>query len=360
MKKSVNEKIKIILSVLGDISIDDGTTIRAKRIFDILKQRYDTIIITRSNNKFTRDDIFIVRPKDTKFWNLKLIPIIMKNKFNIVYCSSDWFGFFTFFILAKIYRFKIIFEAHGILSEENKEKGCMPTKVKLYKILESFVIRNADWVVTLSEDIYNFYIKYNKNIEQIPVFVDDKLFKKNDDEMYHEKDSKLIGIIGPFDNIINMQSLNFIYSNINYFDNKINFVIFGNCNDKIEDKRIFYTGYIEKIQDYVYALGNVDMILIISKIATSGPLNKIIEPMSCSIPVFTTPKGIVGLNYPKNAKDIFVFDEDKIIYKINKLIFDHQLMKNVGKNARIIVEKYYSRKINEKKLIEIIDRIGTK
>jgi glycosyltransferase involved in cell wall biosynthesis len=290
-----------------------------------------------------------------------LIPVIIKNKFDVVYCSNDWYGFITYYLLSKIYRYKIILEAHSILSEELKELKTSSIKVKFYQIFERFVIKHADSVIALSENTFEFYEKYNKNIELIPVFIDEKLFKvhkETETKKYQRQERKLIGVIGPFDGVCNKHFLEFLYANIDRFDSRIHFIVIGKCDNKIKNGRIVYTGYLDPIQEYVNVLSNLNAVLVPSKIATSGPLNKIIEPMSCSLPVFTTPKGMVGLYYVEHGKDILVFEEDELVDKVNELIFDDELMKKIGKNARIVVEKNYSKEVNEKKLVDLIEELN--
>ncbi|CAG0995202.1 hypothetical protein METP3_02906 [Methanosarcinales archaeon] len=98
MKIQKNNKIKIAISVIINAFESDGTSIRATRILRILKNHYNLSLITRADKKQELDGfedvtVIIVKPRKTKLWNLKLIPIIIKNRFDIVYCSSDWFGF---------------------------------------------------------------------------------------------------------------------------------------------------------------------------------------------------------------------------------------------------------------------------
>lgn len=232
-------------------------------------------------------------------------------------------------------------------------------RVKLNQIHEKFVIKYADHVIALSKNIFEFYEKYNKNIDIIPVFIDEDVFriKKEIENKKYQRDFKLIGLIGPFNSVVNKYSLESLYKNIKRFDDKIKFVIIGRCDNQIENEKITYTDYLENIQDYVDALSDLNAVLVPSKIATLGPLNKIIEPLSCSLPVFTTPKGMVGLYYVEDGKDILVFEEDELVNKVNELIFDDELMKKIGKNARITVEKHYSKKANGKKIIEVIRRV---
>ena len=65
-------------------------------------------------------------------------------------------------------------------------------------------------------------------------------------------------------------------------------------------------------------LSSLNAVLIPSKIATLGPLNKILESMACSIPVFTTPKGVIGLSNYENKKNILIFNEENLVEGINE------------------------------------------
>lgn len=92
-------------------------------------------------------------------------------------------------------------------------------------------------------------------------------------------------------------------------------------------------------------------------IAGTGPCNKILEPMSCSLPVFTTPQGMIGLYNIEHEKSIFVFQDSELPERVNELIFDHQQMKRVGDEARRVVEEYHSRRVNEHKIVQVVENV---
>lgn len=56
----------------------------------------------------------------------------------------------------------------------------------------------------------------------------------------------------------------------------------------------------------------------------------------------------------KRGKEPLVFEEDKLVDNINELIFNDELMAEIGRNARKVVEQYYGKKANEEKLIKIL------
>jgi len=352
------EKFSLKMLILSPSNTfqDNGITVRAKRIDDLLCEKLKVVLISSKNERFDNNIILV---KESFLWMFRLIPKLVSQNFDCVYCSSDYFGFLVCYPFSKIFSYKIIYEAHGILSEETKERGSSKFIIKLCQLLENFVIIHADYVIALSKDILKYYSKYNKNIELIPVFIDEDIFTKDDSKSTNLSDSniiKKIGVIGPFNMPSNKYALDFVYEHLDEFNKNIQFIIIGNCNNHISSKKVMYTGYLT-FTDYLKQLQCLDAVIVPSKIATSGPLNKILEPMACSLPVFTSPKGITGIDYAKPGDNVFIFENSELVYNINKLIFNADLMKKVGQNARDTIEKYYSKRNNRKLLIKVISKI---
>jgi glycosyltransferase involved in cell wall biosynthesis len=355
--------MRIAVSCLGDISLSDGTSVRAKWVFELLQKKYDCTLIIRGKHDKRSDNVEIIRP--SKLWNFQLIPIVLKNRFDLVYCSSDFWGFFTYFALAKLRPCKVILEAHGIDSLEREQRFPDPSpidkvRIKMFKWREQFAIKHADCVIALSEDICRFYGTFNKCIFIVENFVDEKQFKpkkSSRDRVSDDNERKNVGLIGPFIHYENSYFLDFLYKNIQRFDSRINFIVIGQCDYKIANERISYTGYLSDFQDYVDQLTLLDAVLVPSKFSSYGALTKMLEPMACSVPVFTTPEGLVSIDHPAPGENIFVFDEAELVTKVNEYLFDIELMERVGKNARRTIEKYYSKTVNSEQLLAVIDRV---
>ena len=69
--------MKIAVSCLGDISLSDGTSVRAKWVFELLQKKYDCTLIIRGKHAGKSDNVEIIRP--SKLWNFQLIPVVFKN-----------------------------------------------------------------------------------------------------------------------------------------------------------------------------------------------------------------------------------------------------------------------------------------
>ena len=362
-------KMKVGIFVCSYDVLEDrrGMAARAKAIFEIFQKGHNATLVAKANKRRMSDNIIGVKSK-TILWPLKLIPILLKNKFDYIYCVGDWTSFIVYYIFSKIRKYKIIYEATGFIAEEVRIRKkaeiseLVETKLplKFYQIMEELVIKYSDYIITEAEYLLEFFKKYNEKISIIPLFVDEDIFKKHEELNNYkiEKDIKTVGLIGPFDTPLNKAYLDFLCANFDRFSDKINFKLIGVCSDKIEKERITYTGYLESIQDYAEQLCSLDAAVIVHKPLNLGPYTKIVECMACSVPVFTTPAGIMGHDHVKPGRDILVFEEEELVDKVNELIFDDELMNKVGKYARVVVEKYYSKSANERKLADILEQLN--
>jgi hypothetical protein len=198
------------------------------------------------------------------FWWLGLFSGLSKERFDAIYCSNDWYGFLPYYLFSRIFNCPIIFEAHGILSEEYTELGRRNLS-KIYSYWEKFVIIHSKKVIALSKGIFNFYVRYNDNCVLIPVFIDLQKYKldakkrKTFREQYGLTGYKVIGLIGPFDTEWNKYSLKFLLTNLRAFDERIKFMIIGKCDVIKKHERLIFSGYVK---DYPGILSALDSVFI--------------------------------------------------------------------------------------------------
>lgn len=352
--------------MFGDPSRSDGTTIRAIRVHSSLVPYSDATIVGFHTIATAGAMARITNSRQVAqlpFWLAHLIRVFSKTRFDVVYSCNDWYGFVVYFMFKKIFRYKIVIESHGILSEENKTWGKPRPFVSLIGLWERFVVQTSDMTIALSRNILNFYGRYARRIELIPVFLDTQTYKRS----YERREElrkrygvgghvKLVGIIGPFDSKFNESSLPFVYANLDKFDGRIRFALVGDCRTKKTDPRLLYLGYV---RDYAGFLSCLDAVVVPRRLATCGPPNKLLEPMSASLPVFTTPEGAVAvLHHLRHGSNIFILPENKLVTALNTLLFNEDLMREVGARARETVERYYSMKAHCARLKEVLEHLS--
>jgi glycosyltransferase involved in cell wall biosynthesis len=341
----------VLILVAADAAEDNGTTIRGKAVRDALEPKYRVATLS-SRSRYSAS--VLVQVARYVAWMFKVVYAVPWNRVDCVYCCSDYFGFVSSYIISRAFGFCVVFEAHGILSEENKAKNRPAALIQACAALERFVISRAAQVVVLSLDILEFYTKFNPNIELIPAFVDEQLFRKR---IIAASSFKTVGLIGPFDMPANEYYLKFLYENVNEFDSRIRFRVIGKCDWKIADDRVTYANYISSRVGYIAELSSLDALLVPAKVSTSGPLNKILEAMACSLPVFVTPAGVRGLDYAQDSENIIVAGIKELVARVNRVIFDDALCKLIGTNARSLIEKRYSGATNRAKMLRVLDAV---
>ncbi|HBN06084.1 MAG TPA: hypothetical protein DD434_09920 [Bacteroidales bacterium] len=347
-------KPKLLLSTWYPIFNSEGTSVRVKRVLKTLKSDFDVHVVTSANKDrdCCKKKLHVLKPEKSVLWPLKLVPIILDHNFEIVICENDWFGFPVYWLFSKIKKYKLVFEAHGVLSAEGKDWGNSFIMIKFYMFIEKFCLKHSDLIIALSNEIKKEYESYNSNIVMIPVFLNNKPFN-NLQKNLNNSTNKTIGLVGPFGSKRNRYyAPDFLYKNIDKFDKSFNFVIVGKCEKKVKNSRISYSGYLKSFDEYINLIASIDALLVIEKRKTSGPLNKILEAMACCTPVFTTPKGIFGLENVKNGENIIVANESELINKINTLLCEDEIIKKITENAKRTFESFYSYENNHQKIVE--------
>ena len=342
---------RVLILVPHSVAEDNGITIRSKAICVVLQHNYHVTTLS-SRTPYSANVLVIIA--GFVAWMFKLLFVIPPQRVDCIYCCADNFGFVSSYILSKALGFRVVFEAHGILSEENIVKKRPATLIRACSVIERFVISRADYVVALSGDVFEFYKKYNAQIEVIPVFLDERRYKKRQSD---PRDVKNIGLIGPFDMPANKYSVEFLYKHIDEFDPRIRFTVIGKCGWKIANDRITYTDYISSRETYLAELSSLDALLVPANVSTSGPLTKILEAMATSLPVFATPAALNGLDYAEDGKNIVVADQNELVARVNSVVFDQALSSQLGVNARCLAEKRYSGTANSVRLMAIIDSL---
>lgn len=337
-----------------------GFTSKAWSLYQLLEEEgFEVTLIGRSRKENKRDNFIPIAPPNTRIRSLRLTPIILRNRFNCVFCIQDIPSFLSFHALKGIRGYKVIFFVTMIQPELSKlgKRGDVLTKVKkrIYRLPLEFAIKKADYVLVEAEYLYKYWQGYHRNIVLITHFVDEELFRRRVKKPCREK---RLGIIGPFDLPQNRYYLEFLFKNLDRFHHGIEFVVIGRTLFRVEDPRITYTGYLSSLGEYIDWLSNLDAVLVVHKPLDPGPYTKILESMSCSLPVFTTPQGRLGMEEAKPGRDILVFEEDELAEKLNELIFDSALMRKIGRNARKVIESHYSKRANKERLVQVLYSLG--
>ena len=349
-----------------DVRNYNGQTFRARMLSRVFQELYDArIFFCYSDRDKIPPEMGMAENKYSRRFNKRLFSkfpfflnlLLDKDKYDVIYICGEFKTFPFYLLIARIKGIKIVFEAESILSKESEDSGCSALLLASNRVLERFVARNSDHFVALSQDIQEFYSSHNDRISVINAILNEIWFE-NIREDISPQGKKKVGLIGPFTNARNNSELTFVLDSLDRFDSNVEFHIFGKCDRELpKDSKLVYIGFIQDYSEYRMRLAEMDMVLVPSSIATYGPLTKILEPMACGVPVFTTPAGFFGLDNIEKDQDIFVFDRDVLVEQFNSNLVKIDKLNDLRMSGRTKVAKYYSYEYNKNKLSSIISKI---
>lgn len=345
--------------------VADGTTFRARQVLRMLASRYPTyaLVVHYSNQapdlEMERGVTALPLPGKFKQYRLLLYAFAFIKTLgvrpDILYAVNDSRHFRYNRFIANLLGIPMVHEMHSIGSKETEELGRGEDEIAAARERERRIATGADHIVVLSEEAAAYYDRYKPDITLIPATV---LGVKERAARSHRagRDTRVVGLIGPFERRRNVAELQFVTSNLDKFDPRIRIKVIGICTDRVEDPRLDYTGLIKSKEEYLDTVSRLDAVLVPSSIATFGPLTKIVETMSLGVPVFTTPKGATGIGYLEDGANIIIASEDDLVDTVNQLVFDEAKMRDIGQRAMETIKQHYSEAANAERLYGLIER----
>ena len=228
-----------------------------------------------------------------------------------------------------------------------------------YKLFERKILNlNFDVVLYVSEDDASVAKNFVKNrytrVLSIPLGVDKNYFYPTPKDTIDDNITLLFtGVMNTKPNEDAALYLIDLFSKLKsicHF-NKIKLIIGGkNPTQKIlqyssKIKDIVVTGYVDDIRTLYW---NADIYVSPLRFG-SGMKNKILEAMSCGLPILASTESVSGLKDLKSSIVLTYTSEQESLEKLQLLIRERELRYQLGQNARHYVEENYSwEKVAEK------------
>ncbi len=293
IKHLSKENTIIFIGLKNQKKIPGYTTIKQYNIFNTGVKKYSNIFAYR--------EAFLIAQKE------KPDEIIVAMPYQI------FFGI----LLAKIQKVPCSLHEQNIefLRFKRLGKWWWPVMYFYEKIAYSLV----DKILYISETdkhtlIKNFNI-HSKKLTYSPYIVDPTIFKenvtarKNIRQLLGLKNTPVILFFGPLDYQPNKEAVALILTKIAPYvikrNKKINFLIAGKNPPKdIIFPHIIFTGFVDKIEDYI----NASDIVIVPLLSGGGVRTKILESLACKKPVVSTSIGAEGI-IPNQSQHLIIQDD---------------------------------------------------
>jgi glycosyltransferase involved in cell wall biosynthesis len=253
---------------------------------------------------------------------------------------------------------KLIYRAHNIeyliwqrLSEQKSDpvkKTYLRLLAKRIKRYELSYLNRFDAIAALTEQDKHLMLQHDTKvpIEVFPVGIDLERYQPD----YSQTEFPSLFFLGALDWMPNREGMEWFLDNfaadITNGDLHVKFYVGGrNIPERFDEYeamgKIFIQGEVDDAQEYV----NSKAIMIVPLLSGGGMRVKIVEGMAMQKCIITTTLGAEGLNYT-NGHDILIANDRQEFYDaIKRCIGDEEYCRQIGLNARHLIEKEHDTKV---------------
>lgn len=218
-------------------------------------------------------------------WCLSVLLHLFKNKknreFDIVQANEIIFSGPLSIIIAKLFRKKAVLIMHGKYSEAIKDRKLVPKWMLFFiSALEKLVVSNVSEVYSVSQEIANYYSKYNSRSFFFPNFIDLSLYKRR-----KFKSLQTIAYIG---RLSREKNIDIIIRSAKFFPDKT-FLIIGdgpeenNLKELADSLKLENVRFLGRRDDVPKLHRNIDLVVYIWPNESFGL--SALESMASGIPV---------------------------------------------------------------------------
>ena len=315
----------------------DGITVRSYRGFfprKLLKLISKFLGVLRPTALFFYDPVFIEKVSQTI------------RKSDLVQFEQQSAGLLLIPIVAKIFRKPVVIDCHDTFQALRVKNTSLMRKI-LESAIEKTIYRFASIILVVSEKEKQFLCSFGIDrdcIEVIPNGVDTKAFSPSQNAevrlRYGLTGYRVVAFVGNMEYLPNQEAVRLIALKIAPAVTKVvknaKFLVIGRISG-ITYSNLTFTGTVDSVAPILAA----SEVAIAPLLHGSGTRLKILEYLSCGLPVVSTTVGAEGLNVKNGVHVIIEDDLDAFASKLTELLTDTQLSARLGQSAReLAVEKY--------------------
>ena len=321
-------------------------------------------------NLFSKTSFNIDKYYDSEFERLLVRELRIKD-----YDIIQFEGLLVSLYLAavrKVSKAKLIYRSHNIenqiwqrLSEQKSDpfkKSYLKMHAKRIKNYELQQLNNFNGIAVFTEQDKGTLLEYGTKIpiEVLPVGINLDHYKPD----FSKTEFPSLFFLGSLDWLPNREGIEWFIENFNKDltdgDLRVKFYVAGNdIPERFDDYdvmgKIFIQGEVDDALEFV----NSKSIMIVPLLSSGGMRVKIVEGMAMQKCIISTSLGAEGIDYENGVNILIANNYDEFYDAIKLCIADEDYCKNIGLNARNLMEEQHNVNHVTKKLVDFYETVNT-
>jgi glycosyltransferase involved in cell wall biosynthesis len=319
-------------------------------------------------NLFSKTSFNIDRYYDTEFEKL-LIRELKIRDYDIIQFEGLLVSLYLEAV-RKHSKAKLIYRSHNIenqvwqrLSEQKSDpfkKSYLKLHAKRIKNYELQQLNNFNGIAVFTAQDKSTLLEYGTKIpiEILPVGINLDHYKPD----FSKTEFPSLFFLGSLDWLPNREGIEWFIENFNKEltdgDLRVKFYVAGNdIPERFDDYdvmgKIFIQGEVDDALEFV----NSKSIMIVPLMSGGGMRVKIVEGMAMQKCIIATSLGAEGINYRDRVNILIANDYDEFYEAIKACISDEEYCKQIGLNARKLMEEQHDVNLVTKKLVDFYENV---
>ncbi len=319
-------------------------------------------------NLFSRTSFNIDRYYDPEFERL-LIGTLKKTSYDII----QFEGLLVSLYLSTVRKnttAKLIYRAHNIenqiwerLSQQKNDpfkKSYLKMHAKRIKNYELLQLNNFDGIAVFTGQDKSTLLEYGTKIpiEILPVGINLDHYKPD----FSKTEFPSLFFLGSLDWLPNREGIEWFLENfhkeLTEGDLRVRFYVAGNdIPERFDDYEVMGKIFIQGEVDDALEFVNSKSIMIVPLLSSGGMRVKIVEGMAMQKCIISTSLGAEGINYEHGVNILIANNQDEFYDAIKICITDEEYCKQIGLNARKLIEEQHDVNKVTKNLVEFYNSI---
>lgn len=320
-------------------------------------------------NLFRKKSNNVDRYYDAEFEKL-LIRELKQNAYDII----QFEGLFVTPYLAavrKVSKAKLIYRSHNIehqvyerLAHQKSDllkRGYLRMVARRIKDYELQQLNKFDAIAVFTAEDKKTVLSYGATIpvEIFPVGIDLTRYRPD----FSKTEFPSLFFLGSLDWLPNREGIEWFINNfhkdLTEGDLRVKFYVAGhNIPERFDDYEVMGKIFIQGEVDDAFDFVNSKAIMIVPLLSSGGMRVKIVEGMAMQKCIISTALGAEGINFSNGTNIMIANDQREFYHAIERCISDEEFCKNVGLNARKLVEQQHDVNKVAKDLVGFYKRLS--